>query len=59
MTGVVTTSTEILYISNKLNMIQKLVNLTSGSFNDVPRVNEETKWYIFLLAKCLKRDDLS
>ena len=59
VTEVETTFTEILYISNKLNMIPKLVYFTSGSFNDLQMVNEETKWFIFLLAKCLKIDDLS
>ena len=56
VTAVETTSPEILYISNKLNMIPKLVYFTSGSFNDGQRVNEETKWSIFLLSKTSKID---
>ena len=50
VTGVETTSPEILYISNKLNMIPKLVHFTSGSFNDGQRVNKETKWSIYILV---------
>ena len=58
VTAVETTSPEILYISNNLNMIPKLVYFTSGSFNDGQRVDEETKWSIFLLSKTSQIDDV-